>query len=139
MKKVYWQYNGYTVKNSVSFVGTVKELQISPRDHLVSFDVMNLFTQVPITEALEVIEEKLAGNQSLESRISIPVPHLVELVKLCLRSSYLQFQTHSTSRLMVQPWAPPLAHRHESVLRAPRRRSYSISITPAQTVAPLHG
>ena len=36
--------NGYTVKNSVSFVETVKELQISPWDHLVGFDVTNLFT-----------------------------------------------------------------------------------------------
>ena len=84
--------NGYTVKNFVSFVETVKELQISPQDLLVSFDVTNLFTQVPIMEALRVIEEKLAGDQSLESRTNIPVPHLVELVEFSLRSSYLQFQ-----------------------------------------------
>ena len=84
--------NGYTVKNFVSFVETVKELQISPQDLLVSFNVTNLFTQVPIMEALRVIEEKLAGDQSLESRTNIPVPHLVELVEFFLRSSYLQFQ-----------------------------------------------
>ena len=84
--------NGYTVKNSVSFVEAVKELQISPQDHLVSFNVTNLFTQVPITETLRVIEERLAGDQSLESRTNIPVSHLVELVELCLQSSYFQFQ-----------------------------------------------
>ena len=76
--------NGYIVKNFVSFVETVKELQISSQDLLVSFDVTNLFTQVPITEALRAIEEKLAGNQSLENRTNVPVPHLVELMEFSL-------------------------------------------------------
>lgn len=93
---------------------TVKELQMSPRDHLVSFDVTNLFTQVPIAEALAVIEEKLAGDQSLDSRISIPVPHLVELVELCLRSSYLQFQDsfyeQTDDAAMGSPLSPIIAN-----------------------------
>ena len=61
-------------------------------DRLVSFDVTNLFTQVPITDALLVIERKLSQDHSLLERITIPIPQLVELTELCLRSSYFQLQ-----------------------------------------------
>ena len=97
--------NGYTVKNSISFVEAVKELQISPQDHLVSFDVTNLFTQVLITEALRVIEERLAGDQSLESRTNIPVFHLWNLWSSAYDHLTSNFKTPFMSRLMVQPWA----------------------------------
>ena len=59
---------------------------------MVSFDVNNLFTQVPIDEALRVIKVKLTNDQTLTERTSIPAPQLVELVELCLRSFYFQFQ-----------------------------------------------
>ena len=132
--------NGYTVRNSVSFVETVKELQMSPQDHLVSFNVTNLFTQVPVTEALAVIEEKLAGDQSLGSRTSIPVPPpggtrgaLPTIVLPPIRRLFLRADWRCGNGL------PSFAHRCESVPGAPRRRSYSIITTPSQTVASLRG
>ena len=59
---------------------------------MVSFDVRNLFTQVPIDEALRVVREKLTSDQTLTERTSIPAPQLVELIELCLWSSYFEFQ-----------------------------------------------
>ena len=67
-------------------------MQTTPQHHIVSFDVKNLFTQVRIDEALGVTEERLTSDQSLTERTSIPSPQLVELVELCLRSSYFQFE-----------------------------------------------
>ena len=75
-------HNGYTVKNSAAFVERVREQQTTPQDFMVSSDVKNLFTQVPIDEALRVTEEKLASDPSLTERTSIPAPQLVELVEL---------------------------------------------------------
>ena len=85
-------HNGYTVKNSMVFVDKLREVQTTPQDHMVSFDVKNLFTQVPIDEALRMVREKLTSDQTLTERTSIPAPQLVELVELCLRSSYFEFQ-----------------------------------------------
>ena len=85
-------HNGYSEKNSASFVQTVRETRITAMDHLVSFDVTNLFTQVSIDDALRVIEQKLSQDHSLLDRTAIPVPQLVELTELCLGSSYFQFQ-----------------------------------------------
>ena len=85
-------HNGYTVKNSTAFVDKLREVQTTPQDNMVSFDVKNLFTQVPIDIALRVVREKLTSDQTLTERTSIPAPQLVELVELCLRSSYFEFQ-----------------------------------------------
>ena len=43
----------YTVRNSTAFVERIWELQTTPQDTLVSFDVKNLFTQVPVEAALK--------------------------------------------------------------------------------------
>ena len=51
-------------------------------DQMVSFDVTNLYTQVPIDAALKVVEERLAMDTSLRNRTSIPAAQLTELVEL---------------------------------------------------------
>ena len=44
-------HNGYSEKNSTSFVQTVRECSVTAVDLLVSFDVTNMFTKVPIADA----------------------------------------------------------------------------------------
>ena len=61
---------------------------------MVSFDVTSLFTQVPIDEALKVVKARRTKDPTLVDRTSIPVPQLVELIELCLRSTYFQFQNN---------------------------------------------
>ena len=41
----------YTVPNSSAFVEQIKDINVSSSDILVSFDVVSLFTKVPVTEA----------------------------------------------------------------------------------------
>ena len=55
-----------------------------------SFDVKNLFTQVPVEAALTAVEDRLYKDPTLSDRTSIPLPQLVELTSLCLRSTYFQ-------------------------------------------------
>ena len=84
----------YTVMNSTKFVERLQEARIGPEDLLVSFDVTSLFTQVPIDEALEVVRARLTKDPTLMDRTYIPVPQLVDLIELCLRSTYFQFQNN---------------------------------------------
>ena len=44
-------------------------------DQMESFDVTNLFTQVPIDAALEVVEERLAMDTSLRNRTASQQPN----------------------------------------------------------------
>ena len=82
----------HAVKNSTSFVDRIHEIRIEPQDQMISIDVTNIFTQVPVDEALRVVEERLSADDSLKERTSIPTPQLIELIELCLRSTYFQFQ-----------------------------------------------
>ena len=83
--------NSYTVQNSTEFVCKIRGLHIHPEDQLVSFDVTSLFTQVPLDLAIQVLEVKLHEDQSLIERTSIPVPQIVFLTDLCLRSTFFRF------------------------------------------------
>ena len=82
----------HAIKNSAVFAEMIHGIQITPSDRLVSYDVTSLFTQVPIDEALRVVEEQLTKDQTLGERTNIPVSQLVKLVELCLRKTYFQFQ-----------------------------------------------
>ena len=56
---------------------------------MVYFDVKNLFIQVPIDEALRVTRENFPVTYPIDPASTIITPQLVEV---CLRSSYFQFQ-----------------------------------------------
>ena len=104
----------HTVKNSSTFVDIIRDLELEPEDRLVSFDVTNLFPQVPIDEALRVIEERLKADSSLSERTTIPIPQLMELTELCLRTTYFQFQDtffeQSDGAAMGSPLSPIVAN-----------------------------
>ena len=58
---------------------------------MVSFDVVSLFTRVPVEEALQVISELLHQDETLMDRTAIPAPDLCHLIELCLKSTYFRF------------------------------------------------
>ena len=80
------------MKNSTHFASDAHTMEIDDGDLLVSFDVVSLFTRVPIDEALKVIEQRLKKNETLMDRTFIPVEDIYELTALCLKSTYFQYQ-----------------------------------------------
>lgn len=67
------------VKDSGSFVKELKDVKSDPRDLLVSFDVVSLYTQIPIQEAIYVISQ-------------ITDHDTTKLVGLCLTLTFFSFQ-----------------------------------------------
>ena len=81
------------VKNSSAFAKRIRGTTLAENDIMVSFDVVSLFTRVPLTEAIEVISHRLLQDETLEERSGLPpqeICHLT-LTNLCLRSTYFQF------------------------------------------------
>ena len=56
-----------------------------------SFDVKALFTSVPIEPALVIIEKLLKEDQNLQSRTTMSIQHIMDLLGLCLRGTYFTF------------------------------------------------
>ena len=79
------------VKDSSAFVERISQTTILKSDVLVSFDVVSLFTRVPVDEALDVISKLLLQDEKLPERTTIPAPDLCRLIELCLKSTYFRF------------------------------------------------
>ena len=70
------------VKNSSHFIKIIKEATISEDDLLVSFDVVSLFTKIPIEDAIEVIKTLT------EKGLPKDIPKMVEF---CLQNCYFSW------------------------------------------------
>lgn len=66
-------------------------MRVDKSDILVSFDVC-LFIKVPIDEALHAISIALQNNSSLRDKTAISIETICNLVELCLKSTYYQFE-----------------------------------------------
>jgi len=62
----------------------------------VSFDVVSLYSNIPINEAIEVIKR-------------ITDPDTTYLVGICLTSTFFSFDGEFYEQLAVSPWVPPLS------------------------------
>jgi hypothetical protein len=67
------------IKDSRDFVELIKEEKIESKDMLISFDVVSLFTKIPLNEAIQVINE-------------VADPQTTKLAEVCLKSTFFSFQ-----------------------------------------------
>ena len=58
---------------------------------MVSFDVVSLFTSVPVNEAFRVIEDLLAYDDTLRTQTTLLPADIMSLTRLCLTTTYFQF------------------------------------------------
>ena len=68
-------------------------LESHPGGALGSFDVVSLFTRVPVQEAMEVVGRFLSRDEDLSSRTALDVETLGALIKFCLTSCYFLFRS----------------------------------------------
>ena len=102
------------VLNSSSFIQEIKDLHLGPNDVVVSFDVVSLFTNVPVDETCNIIKEKLLEDANLHERTHLSVEEIVELLKLCLSTTCFQwrddFYEQTSGAAMGSPLSPVLAN-----------------------------
>lgn len=97
------------IKNSQHFVERAKRIQIQPDDLLVSFDVVSLFTNVPIDDACKIIGDSLRDDDTLQYRTRMTSDEIVELTKLCLTSTYFKWQGKYYEQQEGQSMGSPLS------------------------------
>jgi hypothetical protein len=68
----------------------LKVVNLQSRDTLINFDVISLFTYIPVDEALQVIRNKLHNNVSLAEWSALQVEDITELLEVCLKTTYFQ-------------------------------------------------
>ena len=83
----------YTVKNSCEFADFIRDKILNACVELVSFNVVSLFSKIPVDLAIRVAEERLREDASLGQITSLPVEDIIHLLSFCLKTT--QF-THGT-------------------------------------------
>ncbi|XP_046397784.1 uncharacterized protein LOC124164498 [Ischnura elegans] len=93
------------VKNSTHFIERLQETTVKNGDLLVSFDIVSLFTNVPINDSIKIVE-KLIDNG-----LPKDFPRLVEH---CLRNSFFlwndRYYEQSDGAAMGSPLSPVIAN-----------------------------
>ena len=81
----------HTVANSTSFVQEISSLSIHADETMVSFDVVSLFTNVPIEGALNAALQRLSADTSLPARTSLSPSQVTGLLGFVLRATYFSY------------------------------------------------
>ena len=81
----------YTVKNSCEFADFIRDKTLNACKKLVSFDVVSLFTKIPVDLAVKVAGERLREDASLGQRTSLPVEDIIHLLSFCLKTTQFTY------------------------------------------------
>ncbi len=79
------------LKNRADLVKQLSECHLDEDEILVSFDVTALFTCVPVDQVLDIIFDSLTNDNTLAQRTNMSAVQVRDLLSLCLKTTYFQF------------------------------------------------
>ena len=78
------------IRDTFDFVNLISDLRIEKDHSIISFDVSSLFTNVPVTETIEIILDRVFKNKN-DLFHNLTRRNLKELLILCVQKSIFQF------------------------------------------------
>ena len=88
----------------MEFCNHISTVYLHDDEKLVSFDVVSLFTSIPVEHAVEVAHHRLSQDASLSERTDIPIPDLINLLKFCSRPQTFSTTKLNINRFLAQQW-----------------------------------
>ena len=85
-------HGNHTVKNSSTFSQHIRDKHIADDEIMVSFDVISLFTSIPINLSLQVVKLKLQDDHLLPDRTDISVCNIMKLLEFVLHNSFFTYK-----------------------------------------------
>ena len=83
--------NGYSVSNSMDFTKQVANQEIADDEVMVSFDIVSLFTAIPVDKACDYIRKKLDEDTTLHLRTKLNTDEIISLLEFTLSNNYFMF------------------------------------------------
>ena len=78
----------HTINNANDFLTNIKDLKLEPDEIMISFDVVSLFTSIPLDTAKRITNEILTNNDSWHSKTNLDKDDILELLNLCLSTEF---------------------------------------------------
>ena len=106
--------NGHSVLNSSNFANEVAHREISDDEVMLSFDVVSLFTAIPVQKACTYIRDKLNNDTSLASRTNLATDDVISLLEFVLSNNYFVYNDSTYKQIhgcaMGSPVSPVVAN-----------------------------
>ena len=102
----------YTINSTKEFIAYTKELKVEEEYEMISFDVSNLFTNVPLELTIDLILKKVYGKKMIKTKLR--KEELRELLELCTKEMHFTFDDkiyqQTDGVCMGSPLGPVLAN-----------------------------
>ena len=79
--------NQYVLRNSYEFTHQIGELQGASDAHMCSFDIKSLYTNVPVSETIDIIMEKIF-TQDVKTHFGFTCKEFKKLLEMALKDSF---------------------------------------------------
>ena len=96
----------HKVQFTENFIDTIKRIRIPDNYKVMSFDVKSLFTSFPLHQALDYRKTAIY-NSTLE--FLLPTDNVMDLLNLCLTSTYFQYNRKHYRQLHGTAMASPVS------------------------------
>ncbi|BHF72651.1 hypothetical protein SprV_0401571900 [Sparganum proliferum] len=95
------------VTSAYQFLERIKHLKLEPDESMVSFDVVSLFTSIPLQLAIDVVDQLLAERYEERDK-PLKSEHLLELLRYCLKT-YFTFGGQMYEQIKGTPMGSPIS------------------------------
>ena len=98
----------HTINNTNAFLTYIKDLKLERDEILISFDVVSLFTSIPLDTAKRIANELLTNDESWQTRTKLDKHDILELLDPCLSTEF-SIQNCYYKQISGTPMGPPLS------------------------------
>ena len=82
-------HNSFSVINSTQFKNDMTDITVDEDETMVSFDVLSLFTAIPVDKACAYIRTKLEHDTSLTERTQLDIDDIIRLLTFVLSKNFV--------------------------------------------------
>jgi len=84
---IHWD-NNYSIKNTSELVDKIKNIQIPKNCMFLSFDVKDMYSNIPIQETVQILEHDLLTSETLSKQ---EIKDLIKLTRNTLEQNYFEY------------------------------------------------
>ena len=80
--------NNHIIVNNTDFINKVKDIKLQPSYKLASIDIVNLYTNIPANQTLDILNDNLHDTNKLDTQL---IKELITILRLILQQNYFTF------------------------------------------------
>jgi hypothetical protein len=96
----------YNIQNSKQFANQIKNLNIHDGHKMMTLDISNLYTNIPVKEVIQIIEKELGNNSNLNSSVKTEI---IRLIKTTTEQNYFMFNDNFWKQETGTPMGSPIS------------------------------